>query len=882
MLKFTPLILILIALSLPLRAQRGDSGLDSIIKTVNAYQPLPINQVETADYRWHQKPVRASRPLDNMESLDNWRCDILNTPKKGQVTLTNERIYEGSYSLKVTAATKGTDVGGNKGDGRPWEWVVLRRDFKGENWSDYNRLSVQIYPDFPGFRKMSVGLILYNEGAEPVPDSYYREGFNYVMLEPGRWNHLVWEIPQHARDKVTGIGIMYRTQGNEPEAADTISFYADKLELQRVDADHYEGWNSAPQTILYSHSGYQPQARKVAFTSDTTLTTFSLLDDETGQTVFIGPARPEKSSIGTFRGFDFSTVTKPGTYRIKAGRSDTPPFQIADDIWTPSIWKTINAFFCQRCGYAVPGIHGVCHRDWMGVHGDKRIALSGGWHDAGDVSQSLQNTAEGIYAMFRLSTQCRRSDPPLAARLVTEAKWGLDWLLKNRFEDGYRVNWTTIDFWSDGILGTVDDRQADAELTPLFSLKAAMAEAQGAMTLIREDSVLARHCRSVAVRDWQLAINKLTKLDLEMATVAATASLELYQLTTDTLYANKAIELAGYIRQCQQQKAVFSQMPLAGFFYKTPEQKSLVSYEHHVKAAAPIAPLIALCELFPAHPDWMNWYASIRLYTAYFEQVSTVTAPYYMLPSSIYSVQASAKPTYNEQVRNGIRLDRTHYLRRFPVWYGLRGNLSILLAHATGLASAGRFLGDSAARALAIHQLEWTVGRNPFNQSLMYGEGHNYAPQYTVLSGDMVGSLPVGIQTSGNRDVPYWSASNCYNYKEVWVHPSSHWLRLLDELQPDSRPRPASPLKQVRYQLLKNGNVTITADADAGTDVQIRPWNLTVRKTVKSRKIAGGVRTTWEARITSADSAWIAVVIPDGDAKNRKEVFQLPWSAVRP
>lgn len=52
------------------------------------------------------------------------------------------------------------------------------------------------------------------------------------------------------------------------------------------------------------------------------------------------------------------------------------------------------------------------------------------------------------------------------------------------------------------------------------------------------------------------------------------------------------------------------------------------------------------------------------------------------------------------------------------------------------------------------------------------------------MSGNLVGSLPMGIQTHFNRDVPYWPAENCYNWKEVWVHPSARWLGILAELEP--------------------------------------------------------------------------------------------------
>jgi hypothetical protein len=75
------------------------------------------------------------------------------------------------------------------------------------------------------------------------------------------------------------------------------------------------------------------------------------------------------------------------------------------------------------------------------------------------------------------------------------------------------------------------------------------------------------------------------------------------------------------------------------------------------------------------------------------------------------------------------------------------------------------------------------VGLNPFCQSTMYGEGHEFAPQYTPTSGDIVGGLPVGIQTSRNRDEPFWPADNCYNFKEIWVHPSSRWLAIMADLE---------------------------------------------------------------------------------------------------
>jgi hypothetical protein len=64
----------------------------------------------------------------------------------------------------------------------------------------------------------------------------------------------------------------------------------------------------------------------------------------------------------------------------------------------------------------------------------------------------------------------------------------------------------------------------------------------------------------------------------------------------------------------------------------------------------------------------------------------------------------------------------------------------------------------------------------------MYGEGYDFTPQYTPSSGDMVGSLPVGIQTRGDADVPYWPVQSTWTYKEVWVHPVARWIWLMKNL----------------------------------------------------------------------------------------------------
>jgi len=83
---------------------------------------------------------------------------------------------------------------------------------------------------------------------------------------------------------------------------------------------------------------------------------------------------------------------------------------------------------------------------------------------------------------------------------------------------------------------------------------------------------------------------------------------------------------------------------------------------------------------------------------------------------------------------------------------------------------------------IAEQQLHWIVGKNPFGQSIIYGEGSNYPQLYTALPGETVGGIPVGMQSYMNEDSPYWPQFNTATYKELWGAPAARWLQLIADL----------------------------------------------------------------------------------------------------
>jgi len=345
----------------------------------------------------------------------------------------------------------------------------------------------------------------------------------------------------------------------------------------------------------------------------------------------------------------------------------------------------------------------------------------------------------------------------------------------------------------------------------------------------------------------------------------------------------------------------------------------------------------------------MKWYSAVTLHSEYLQAMAKYTQPYGMMPASIYKddeylkVPESRRESFRKQVLNGIPLGDGHYLRLFAVWMDYRGHFGTILPQAEALGQAAHLRGDLPAAQLAQEQMEWVVGRNPFGQSMMWGEGHDYTPLDTPSSGDMVGALPVGIQTRGDVDVPYWPPQTTWTYKEVWVHPVATWLAVMPDLsgpalvegKADSliefnetshgqsikvTPDPAGQfrvtLPQGRYTVqgtagketqtflpgetyhldFRSGHVLdfqvsrkssldgeVLIDVDAqGTGTHrlvVRFDNLKLNDAQKEITLQPGTtgHVEWRAKIDSANTPWVAVIVPDDDLAQRKEVRGAAW-----
>ena len=873
--------------------------------------PLTADSAASAEFRWLQKRVLGSRMLDNMESPDAWTSfttsggaivdarkvmrTVDSSASVAVIGLSDQKVHGGRSALLMRTPTRLPGVA--PATGRGWGRSGLRRHFDAEDWSGYNRISLWIFPDLPGFYTTALDFRVYNDGKEKLPALFGQEGETSLVLQNHAWNHVVWEIGNVARDRVTAFEASYGLSGSAPGEADTIQFYFDDLSLERVTPDHTAGWDVWPGRIAYSQMGYSAAASKTAIAGGLDAKTFSLVDPRNGNTRFTGPVETVNTHLGQFQVMDFSTVRTPGDYLLECGGVSTHPFRIDDDPWEQTIWKALNFLYMERCGVEVPGVHGACHRDWSCVHGDRRIGINGGWHDAGDLSQQAEATIEITYALFALAEklQQRNNDPQLLARVLEEAKWGLDWILKTSFGDGYRNIGSINSRRTDGIIGNDDDITSIARLNPMTNLEAAGVEALAWRILKEPDPRLAAYALVMARQDWGYGIANVSRapkaagllrgnfdsdnVEDELPSVAILSATELFRATGEGQYEDTAVAFARYITGAQQRVRPDWDVPITGFFYTSTAKDRLLHYCHRGRDQAPILALTALCKNFPGHGDYMKWYSCLTLYSEYLKAIAHYTAPYNVLPGSIYAdteyrhVPESRMESYRGQVLQGIPLGKGHYLRLFPVWMDYRGHFGTILPQAQALAAAGELRRDSASIDLAEKQLAWIIGRNPFAASTMYGVGYDFVPLYSPSSGQMVGGLPVGIQTRGVEDVPYWPVQSTWTYKEIWGPPVTNWIWLISELENRDVHSGGVSLR-VKKEI--SGNSCIIRVEMRGEGIhklRIRGDGIGFRQPEQSVRLAPGQQQTVQFRgtIESVARPWIVQIIADDDYTGARE-----------
>lgn len=757
------------------------------------HRPLPIHAERSVEAGFAGKKVLQRRA-------------IVGQTKASGVSALQEQ--GGVYTVKAPLRADHWPIGAPAdGDYSNFGTAKLYFPLQSEDWRPFNRLRFWVRPRIRGARIAHLNVSIKNCGAVTLPDRYFREGATAFDLVPNEWNECIWEFAAMPRDAICELALYVFCSGHDIAAASELEYNYRDLSLEQVEnPEHEHGWQNPNPGIRLSTVGYWPQGRKTAIAT-VEENRFMLEDAASGKVVFEGPVERLQNTRGSFAVLDFSAYSVPGRYRLRAGAQQSCEFEISAQLHSESLWKVLNFFYCERCGTPVPGKHSTCHQDVVAHHDGVTLSFAGGWHDAGDVSQQAAQTGEAVQALFE-NARRNSADKLLYLRLMEEAQWGLDFILRTRFGDGYRATSAGATRFTDNLIGNFDDIEARVHNHAFENFLFSGIEAYAADTLQGYDDALASNALAAAVQDFDFAEQKFHESGVDPAhmfehtynsgrsqyyAVAVWAASLLYKVSGKVLYAETARAYAEKLLACQEQGA--AGLPLTGFFYRDESHRTIVHFNHQSREHQFMQALETLCRTQPDAVEKPLWESAMRRYGNYLLAIAPNTAPYGMLPAGVHKLDeaedaetfpwlhvscdfAQEQQNYRDQLAAGKALAPGHVLRNFPVWFSFRGNAAVMLSMGKAAALLGRYFGDATLLELGREQLYWMWGKNPFGQSLVYGAGSNYCRQYAVLCGECAGEVPVGIETLDNEDTPYWPQNNNATFREVWVGAACRWLLL--------------------------------------------------------------------------------------------------------
>lgn len=554
--------------------------------------------------------------------------------------------------------------------------------------------------------------------------------------------------------------------------------------------------------LLVNQAGYPPGSAKICIAGGTEKRPFEVIDVQTQAVVFTGILAPVAGDFGHYAAGDFSAVSRPGQYYIKADTSRSYPFRISPSVYRPAMDLVVHYFSKQRCGASATGYLSPCHLD-DGIRMDngKHQNVAGGWHDASDLRKWVGAT---IYGMIGLA-KAYESGTGDRAKIREELLWGNRYFLQMQEPAGYVMSFIGGDVqkhsdsnrWTDNIVGPEtgelqmvkpnagksphdmlirgdkDDRiiRTDPlDLTGQFNFIA--AEAMMARIMKKEDRKYAQQCLRAAELcfDWCLK-NDFTE-NTGVIGASIQAALELYKSEKHDLYRDFAFLQAGALVRSQSDGQ--GHLP-AGFFYTSPWGKQ--PYKNIWNGCLELIALCDLVQTFPKHPEAPAWKTSIERYTGDYLRFFAGKNAFGIVPFGLFT---GADP-------GGNRKSGEYWYRYFMQpeqewWVGINANLA---SAGVGLFKAGEVLQNPQLKALAQRQLDWIIGVNPFNSSTLIGVGYNhpkhfpgssFSPLTPVIPGAVMNGLGGDHQDEpsiGNGD---WQIS------EYWTPMAAYTLWLMGEL----------------------------------------------------------------------------------------------------
>jgi len=463
----------------------------------------------------------------------------------------------------------------------------------------------------------------------------------------------------------------------------------------------------------------------------------------------------------------FTDFEAPGVYRILAQLDDATAvsyeFEIGDRLlWERTARPAYRFFYYQRCGADVPGFHKACHLDdAASPDGKTQCECWGGWHDAGDYN--TYHNAPYVLGLLHVYAGCPEAfdawdeDGNGRADLLDEILWGGDRARRMIAPDGSARGTVTsgYGYWgppemeTDNIPGTGDERHMSREdgadpshhQAALARIAAILAEdVAGPAGGAPREAWVETAARSF---EWSLAQGRRGPFQLS-------AALDLLAATGDQRYAEIARETM---------RGLDSGNPGPGDIHAAHVSYTLIEAVRRYDAAFGVDHAAALRAALVAKANAL--------------------LPLADNPFGVCAFGTPDNPNFFNTPAEATQ------------WRV--GTNSHLLGAAAVALMAYRHEPDPRYLRFAYDQINWVLGMNPFNTSLMEGCGDAFPPTYHhrytfagVPRGAVPGSVINGITYRGGGDdrpsldlsgvdIPAFESNECWlphnvNYLVVLTH----------------------------------------------------------------------------------------------------------------
>ncbi|HEX7816495.1 glycoside hydrolase family 9 protein [Dyella sp.] len=583
----------------------------------------------------------------------------------------------------------------------------------------------------------------------------------------------------------------------------------------------------AASNILVDQVGYDTHAPKQAMLrTDTPQTAFSVVDADSGKTVWQGSAGTSDAIEhwpGRYAVADFSALDKPGRYYLAVNGERSWIFDVQDNVLERHTLSDVIYYFK---GQRASGLLDKADRTLAYPDGRAgTLDLRGGWYDAtGDYgihlshqnptryfnTQQLPLVAWSLLRTWQaLDARHDRNFHEYQRRLLDEGLFGADFLVRDKRPDG--SFWQSIDGSGAGKLPQdrhVGDpnwrtqiKQKPGDTTEYIqqpargphayeaSFRAGGGMAIAALALASRMDAEGDFSRKDYLRAAEDAYRFLDAHNGELTNdgkdniiddyCALLAAVELYRATQDASWRKAADGRAD--------KLMARLVDHGGYHDYWRADDGVRPFFHPSDAGLPV---VALVE-----------------YTSIADDSRQARIRDVLRRSLAFELQATADTANPFGLARQLVRDRQGKLRvafffphdseAAPWWQGENARLASLAAAAR--MAAPLFQDDEAfqhqLQAYAWNQLHWILGRNPFDTSMLMASGHNNAPymffdsyQYTNAPGAIINGITSGLDDEKGIafDLGYAQTGkdDDWRWTEQWL-PHDAWYLLAVSL-----PRP--------------------------------------------------------------------------------------------